>query len=305
MFPAGISNSDAQQLVTCEEARKLAKALDRPVVLMLALGSYSIYWCQTLSSVMLRPRNEAKQTGFDKALREAIEACLDSSVQALVLDFRENQQLRYPLSTEELGLEDFGRHIVAVHPQYGENGFHDEVHLYGFSDLKQATRWLQVNNRPAQAGYGAMFRLSSGYDAALVAANYSGCVYWLKSTMTMVMLYSGQELDDRPAAALWVAMSEFLEHLRATALIIDVRHLVNMHRGLLQETSTAIQYLKARGAEKFVLVGAKSIKPSGDDPVEAHTELLAHTQLGVQVVKNLDQALNLVANPKRRRTLNS
>ena len=305
MFPAG--NCKDNVYVPKNGIGKISeeKVLDTPTVFLVASGLFYIYWCQELTAVILRVGENAGQGGFEKALSCAVEACTDNSVHALILDYRENSSLRSPLSTEELGLEAFGRHIVAVHPGYAEDGFHDHVHLYGFSTMTRATAWLRAQQK-ASVRSGDIFELIKGNsNAKLVEANYCGSAYWLVSNRTLVMLYSGHAEDNKYTAQLWVAISAFLEHLRAQTLIVDVRHMVKMHTALTQEISTAIEYLKSRGANKFILVGSRRVKPGVDDAVEAYFEIMSHAPGGVLPAKNMQQALSLAVNPQRIRALNS
>lgn len=303
MFPSGIVRDVEKKKLLSSSRFTLSQALDVSLVFLLGSGTFSIYWCQELMAVILRARAEANQASFDAALAKAVDACLDSSVYALILDFRESSSLRYPLSTEELGLEDFGRYIVAVHPGYGAEPVHDNVHLLGFGTLNEATKWLRKSNQRRPARPDAIVTLGRTAGVKLVAANYTGCVYWWIRNRALILAFSGLESDDDSLVALLMAISDYLEHLRAAALIVDLRHLLSMHESRAQDISTAVKYLKSRGATLFIVVGIRRVQPGANDPLEAYMEILSHVSARVSVVKTVEQALELANNPQEQRRL--
>ena len=305
MFPAGICKDSVYVPKQALIEKTQEKILDTPAVYLLASGYFHIYWCQELTAVILRMGSLASQSGFSKALHSAVEASMDNSVTALVLDFRENQLLRYPMSTEELGLEDFGRYVAAVHPAYGQQGLHDHVHLYGFDSMQKAADWLRPRKKSTTRAGDIIELVKGNKNIKLVEANYAGSAYWSIPSRTLIVSYSGHAEESKGTAELWVEVSSFLEHLRAQALIIDIRHMVKMHTALTQEISTAIEYLVSRGARRFILVGARRVKPCVNDAAEAYFEILSHAPGGALTAKTLQQALQLAINPQQIRALNS
>lgn len=300
MFPQGVLKNLTTK--TLDAPIELAHSVDTVLVFMNALEGYSVFWCQELMSVVLRARPNARVSGFDRALAEAVDQCMDASVQALILDLREAPDIDRPTTTEELGLEEFGRRVLVVHPDFGKDVHHDEAHLYGFATFSQATSWARAQFEIQRArAQDASVALATSKEVKLVAANYVAAVYWLSKTHTLAVIYSGQALEDQAAAALLMAVSEYLKHLRARSVIIDLRHRINVERGWLGELSTAVTYLQSRGAERFIIVGSPRARESADDPVQAYLELLSHSSVRASSVKTFEEALSKVGKPRASR----